>query len=498
MSNALYVSIKSSRGDPSVAQVVESVLSDEPSVTCVLSKSSASYGVYAVEALEKEALTFDAAVFVHSPHNIPDLPGGGECTLRDGLMFEFGYCVAKLGRELVVYLAPRTESYRSPALALAAIIGASYVEYDPPADLADPAALRSSLALALAPFKARLTTALLAKPRVFTPFAWGSTSHSALLDCALYIQLSASGTDVRRQLQERLPFERSVPMKYLYMTDEGSQAWLRMCESETYVYFRHSFQHLKNSIERIAQRIVEAFKSTALDVVTLGCGNGEKDRILLTGLVGRLKPRERLSYFPIDISASMLMEAIKCLMQSNAIKNRTDVKAILGDFTTLKTFEPIYEVRPQRNLFSVLGNTLGNSSELPIFEALGEAMFPGDLLLIEVNVDNTMEFVRRDFFDSEIKRTRDLIPLRTLGLQPDSNNLKYDIRTGLSLVPDTRTMVGVYRSSPTDAREIGLSEIHHYKLDRLLDELRGRLDVNVLEHMTDKGTAVILAQKQKK
>jgi uncharacterized SAM-dependent methyltransferase len=71
--------------------------------------------------------------------------------------------------------------------------------------------------------------------------------------------------------------------------------------------------------------------------------------------------------------------------------DRLRLKAVLGDFTELKRLSMIYEARPKPNLFTVLGNTLGNADEEQLLRALGDSMVEGDFVLLEVNVGSAQK-----------------------------------------------------------------------------------------------------------
>ncbi|MBT4937069.1 hypothetical protein HON22_04070, partial [Candidatus Peregrinibacteria bacterium] len=109
--------------------------------------------------------------------------------------------------------------------------------------------------------------------------------------------------------------------------------------------------------------------------ISLGIGNGKKDKIVIKELMKKSK----VKYFPIDISLDMLEEGMRSI--SDSIIETT---AYISDFKNLSDITE--RVRKSNNvplLMSILGNTLGNFGQIEILNTLKRGMTDKDFLLIE-------------------------------------------------------------------------------------------------------------------
>jgi SAM-dependent methyltransferase len=407
---------------------------------------------------------------------------------RDNVILELGFFLSRLGRDRVALLLPEDDAVHVPS----DLNGILYPMYQ------DVAAtyLEAEISYALSSFKKvvrALPTVRQDPLRTSAPFdRCRMRSIDRLLDCAIYVQAAVG--DSKDELRNAINEHHIVPMKYLYMGEEGCRAWLDMCRLPQYKFWSNSVDHLSQQVSAFAREIKKRSRTQELDIISLGCGNGQKDRVLLQGLVQGLHGSEKLSYFPIDISAKMLVEGVRTVMGDPKLKDSVEVKGVIGDFTALKSFEPIYEVRARGNVFSILGNTLGNSSEDEIFSALREAMFPGDFVLIEANVDKERTNTTADFLDMDVKIKRDLLPLKYVGEDPHPGDHSYEWSDYISSVQGAATLMGVYRAKDPEKRVI-LSMIHHYPLQSLIAAIEERLDVLVVAQHAQKGVALILAYR---
>ncbi len=118
----------------------------------------------------------------------------------------------------------------------------------------------------------------------------------------------------------------------------------------------------------------------------MGSGDGVKDNVLLRQLQKELRAEEYIYYYPVDISDTLIVEAIRNALRGGLPRDKFRVKALIADFLKLEKLKSFYEERPAPNLFSVLGNTVGNADEDKLLDSVSEAMMPGDLVLLEVNV----------------------------------------------------------------------------------------------------------------
>ena len=74
--------------------------------------------------------------------------------------------------------------------------------------------------------------------------------------------------------------ERRMPDFFLYTGDDGAKNWLKLDDSREFPIARHLTALLRESISSILP-----FISPNSCVLSVGTGNGEKERILLEGLL---------------------------------------------------------------------------------------------------------------------------------------------------------------------------------------------------------------------
>lgn len=331
--------------------------------------------------------------------------------------------------------------------------------------------------------------------RIATTLARGDTQMiDRLADGAL--ATSEKRHEYRQELIRRLINGEIAPTKYLYATDQGSNLWLRICQRPSYAFFHESLRLLQQRSDAVAEAIVQRCGTAAIDLVSLGSGNGEKDNLLIRTISNRLADGESLYYYPVDVSETLLTEAVRTSLSRGVDRTRIRVKAIVADFLQLRELQAVFEDRPANNLFSVLGNTVGNADESALLSAIANTMLLGDLLLIEVNISKPEKSLSLQA-DSESMR-HDFTPLESLGIEFDPTFMEYSIEDSISAVPDTKTLVARYKRAKVgnrDLERIGLSAIHHYNLDAFRGHLQAKVNVEEITFWSSDRVGLILVRR---
>jgi Histidine-specific methyltransferase, SAM-dependent len=210
-----------------------------------------------------------------------------------------------------------------------------------------------------------------------------------IVDATLYIDRSDESIDAR--ILKDVRSGGLLPCSYSYSTDTGTENWLKLCRDPLYTVFHESMNTLTNNVNRILDTLKDSFIETSPDFVSLGPGNGQKDRIFLKGLVKRLIAHghtPQLYYYPIDISPRMLSTAVRTVSGDEDLAGRVKIKVIEGNFEHIPAFRPIFDFRPEPNLFSFLGNTIGNvSNEISLLTRIKNAMQRGDVMMLEARLN---------------------------------------------------------------------------------------------------------------
>lgn len=438
-------------------------------------------GLAALEAIERALDEADFAVFVLSD-DYATVTSDRHMPGRNNVLFEFGLAVGRLGMARTFLLVPKgLESNAIPT----DLSGASVISYETESESQNDAASLASLLWqqirALGPRERASSTRASEQ---------GGAGHLEMLaDAALSVD--ASLANYPDELRRAVQWGERVPAKFQFAQAEGGRFWLRLCRSVSYSYFRRAKGELRRNAADLAEMVRQSAGTTAVDLISLGCGDGSKDDILLGALARELRDEESLCYYPVEISDILLIEALRHISRSGPDRSRFRSKAILGDFTNLQTFSPVFEHRPNTNLFSVLGNTIGSFDEPEILASLSGAMLPGDLVLIEANVGRPDESI--SLFEDDTAIQWDLSTLDALGLPRDSSELGTELSESVSTVPNTETLIryAVSREGP----RYMLSAMHHYDFDSLKRRIESELDVNLISAISGDGVGFLLGQR---
>jgi len=160
--------------------------------------------------------------------------------------------------------------------------------------------------------------------------------------------------------------------KLWYLTSAQAKAFLALTKNSRYKtsIMDSELFLLKKHSGFLAQHL----SSTTLNLVDLGCGNGQKAALLVQTLPRSLHWR----YFPVDISRYLVRQASLKMIQLGV---RT-VKLPPIDFQNLQTSPFLKALNSHPSLFLILGNTLGNFDNDSLLAFLAKIMRPGSGLIV--------------------------------------------------------------------------------------------------------------------
>jgi uncharacterized SAM-dependent methyltransferase len=228
----------------------------------------------------------------------------------------------------------------------------------------------------------------------------------------------------------------------------------------------------------------------------LGSGDGEKDRILLNALV--TSGTTALNYYPVDISDKLLVECIKNVFRDNFDHRGVHTKAIIGDFCNLPVLRAVYEDRPSPNVFSILGNTLGNSDEGKILGALKQSMYPEDLAIIEINCATDEVSSANSILSSAIVRESACLPLRMAGIEFDKDKATVHEVKDLSVFRSARSVETTYSEVRIDNQTVScvpLTHDHRYVFKSFIPEIESYLGVEIIDSEVIGNAGALLVRK---
>jgi hypothetical protein len=220
-----------------------------------------------------------------------------------------------------------------------------------------------------------------ASPQAPTDRAGRFTEY--IVDGFLAIRLRHS--TLFRDMTRQIRASQTLSLKYHYVGTWMTEYWVEVCNDPDYGH--------EAIMKLVANDTLNMIKkagptSKALNVVSLGTGNGKIDVILLETLRYLFEVH---FYHLIDISIDLLQLAVDVLVTYQLHKRKTTLaelrlKAIVGDFEdNLDDLKPFID-RSNPVLFTLLGYTLGNSDEEKTMLALHRAMGPSDLLLVDARL----------------------------------------------------------------------------------------------------------------
>ncbi|MBU0667784.1 L-histidine N(alpha)-methyltransferase [Patescibacteria group bacterium] len=167
---------------------------------------------------------------------------------------------------------------------------------------------------------------------------------------------------------------RNIPTKFQYWGNKETQNWLDVCKDPQYINWQLEIDLLSTDLPEIVKLVNPKVKN----LVSLGIGNGEKDKMIMNAF---LKNRP-MRYFAIDVSLHMVKAGLKTLQEVPGEKT-----AYIGDFEHLEKLAP--KIRKQTksgNLISILGNTLGNLDQITTLNFIRRSMDKNDYLLFAVQI----------------------------------------------------------------------------------------------------------------
>jgi uncharacterized SAM-dependent methyltransferase len=477
--------IGSSRENEGLAEALQENLGDKLDVLLWTQMFTGTLSRQVLEVFEGELDVADFAAFIFAPDDDLSIRGEKTKTVRDNVILELGVARGLLGRERAFIVRPTDASADLREISdLGGVIAATYDGKEAQGERA-----KQKRALLSAANEIRAT----AQPLSFRPrpptapprrvdgvLDRGSTERLPdLADAAIYI--ADKQQNYFKELRNFLTGVDVVPSKYLYWTPQGSAHWLEFCKLKRYQFYENSMQVLKAHVGTLVREIVKATGTAEIDFVSVGSGNGEKDHILLRHLGTSLGPEQFIYYYPVDISGMLIFEAVRTALGRGLSRKKFKVKALIADFVKLEKLQAFYEERSSPNVFSVLGNTVGNADEDELMKAVADAMLEGDLVLMEVNASEPD--ISDPIWSDRVTVGHDFTPLTVFNVPLRADLMEYSVIEGISTVQGTKSILASYREALIEGKQsedIKLSIVHYYKHQQFLEHMKDKLNVRIL------------------
>lgn len=164
--------------------------------------------------------------------------------------------------------------------------------------------------------------------------------------------------------------------KLWYLTPEQAQAFLELetKDPKQVMFAKKEMELLKNNFKQISSEV----HSKNINIIDLGCGNGEKALFF----VKNFKDKSKIRYCPIDISNFMVERALKTLSKVKSLQ-LVNFKHNIIDFLDLDQItSTIKKGAFKTNMLLLLGGSLENSDVHELLHDIRSAMKDDDCLLI--------------------------------------------------------------------------------------------------------------------
>jgi len=263
-----------------------------------------------------------------------------------------------------------------------------------------------------------------------------------------------SKKDVERRLCECLK-NHELPDYLLYTGTGGAKNWLKLDGAETFPVARQ----LKVLLEKNLDSIVR-FIPTGMSLVSVGVGNGEKERIFLEELVRKnlaenpTSGKVSIRYYPIDINGEFVDIALEKVDNLPVEK-----KGIVGFLEEMAILKKNWHIPV---LFCILGNTFCNYEPEFILQLVRENLEQGDLFFFDANLLSTEgsegQSARKSVLGTYASRENALFnmyPLLQYGMAPEDFDFEllladidsrigtvYRTKKSLYILKDTELTVG--------------------------------------------------------
>lgn len=220
-------------------------------------------------------------------------------------------------------------------------------------------------------------------------------------------QVSDNGFEVIKGLTQ---CPKTLPPQYFYDA-EGSLLFEKICELTEYYPTRTEAKILQDYALEIAKH------TGVCELIELGSGSSTKTRLLLDAYQSL---GYSLRYTPIDISASILEDSAKQLLNDySGLK----IQGLVGTYEAALQNLPLSGFHPKMILF--LGSTLGNLSPNEcdrFFAHITAALSSGDYFLLGIDLQKPIEILEAAYNDSQgITATFNLNMLQHLNQRFEGN-----------------------------------------------------------------------------
>jgi len=204
---------------------------------------------------------------------------------------------------------------------------------------------------------------------------------------------------------------RDLPEKFFYWLPLSVKAWRDLSAHEDYRGLDATWE----MVNAKAADLVAGFGS-AVPVVSLGAGEGRKDRALIKALQ---RAGKSVKYFPVDASQTLLETACAA-----AEDDDLEVLGIKADISSPMHVVLASDAAESPKVLLMSGNTLGGFDPLDHVRNIAEIMKPGDRLVLDAELFQQQSPEE----DTAKMATFAMAPLASVGIQEDDGQIRFETK----------------------------------------------------------------------
>ncbi|MDQ6678579.1 MAG: L-histidine N(alpha)-methyltransferase [Acidobacteriota bacterium] len=204
---------------------------------------------------------------------------------------------------------------------------------------------------------------------------------------------------------------RDLPEKFFYWLPLSVKAWRELSGNDSY----RALDRTWDLVGGRADDLVAGFPPV-IPVVSLGAGDGNKDRALIQAI---RRTGRSVKYFPVDASQTLL--EIAC---AAAEEDEVEVMGIKADISSPMHVVLASDAAESPKLYLISGNTLGGFDPMDQIRHIAETMKGGDRLILDAEIYRK-EDAAPGTEDARVAKFA-FAPLASLGVQEDDGQIRFE------------------------------------------------------------------------
>jgi len=251
------------------------------------------------------------------------------------------------------------------------------------------------------------------------------------------IEVVLTEAEIVQELGEAVE-ARDLPEKFFYWHPLSVRAWLALASEPAFASVRSCWEQLAAGVGGLLAPF-----NAAVPVISLGCGDGATDRLLLEAI--QRAPREP-KYYPVDASQTLLEMAC-----AGAEDMDIETSGIKADIASPMHMVFASDAAESPKLLLLSGNTMGGFDPLDHTRHLAQCLHPGDRLVLDAEIHH--EATAAPDADEAMLQFA-FAPLAGLGVSADDGEVRFEHKRDESL-PGLRMATAHFR--PDRDLRIGVS-----------------------------------------